>query len=78
MGYECLVMLNIKYDHYIWNTVYVYIVTAERERRNNSDGMVEMWIIADLGPAIALIDLQPNRCLARPLASHNLFMSIVS
>jgi len=56
----------------------VYVVTGERERRNNSGGTMETWIIADLGPAISLIDLHPNRCLARPPASHNLFMSIVS
>lgn len=62
----------------IFETQCIVSVTGERERRNNSEGMVEMWIIADLGPAIFLIELQPNRCLARPPVSHNLFMSIVS
>lgn len=32
-----------------------YVVTVVG-RRNNSDGTVEMWIIADLGPAISLIE----------------------
>lgn len=52
-----------------------------RERRNDSDGVVEMWIIADLGPAISLIETYKQIDVSRltgPRVGHNLFMSIVS
>lgn len=57
------------------------VTSVGGERRNNSDGTVEMWIIADLGPAISLIETYNQIDASRftgPRSSRNLFMSIVS